>query len=64
MEDYVDLYVIQRRLRGGHYMNYFSFKHDMRNFFSKALQFMADDTRVEKIVENLKRRYKVMSASL
>ena len=64
MDDYIDLNVIQGRLKSGQYMNHFAFKQDVRNVFSKAIMYMGEDLRVLKAVENMKSRYKMMSAQL
>jgi|LauGreDrversion4_2_1035121.scaffolds.fasta_scaffold437135_1 hypothetical protein len=64
MEDYIDLRMIENRLKSGHYMNYFAFNSDVRSVFYKALKFMKDDQDVESVVNNLKKKFKSMSFQL
>jgi Bromodomain len=53
MEDYVDFNVVSRKLKNGLYMNQFAFTNDIRTIFFKANQYMKNDQRVIKLVENL-----------
>lgn len=64
MEDYIDLNIIQRKLRDGQYMGMFVFKQDVRNIWMKAYQFMRDDKKVLEAASILRQKFKEMAREL
>ena len=64
MQDYVDLIVIQKRLRDGYYMSVYSFNIDIRNMLYKASTYMKNDERIVQATANIKAKFKEISKSV
>lgn len=54
MEDYIDLTIMQKKLRDNKYMNMFSLKQDMRNIWQKAYTYMKNDPKVIEAADTLR----------
>ena len=64
MDDYIDLNIINKKLRDGQYMGMLSFKQDMRNIWYKAYMYMRSDHKVIEAANHLRKRYKEMAWEL
>jgi hypothetical protein len=64
MDDYVDLTLIQKKLRNGQYMSMFGFSQDVRNIWNKAQAYMSEDEKVMKALKIMKEKFKELSKEL
>lgn len=64
MEDYIDLNLVQKKLKDGQYMSMFSFKQDIRNIWNKAYQYNRSYPKVIEAANHLRRKFKEMAREL
>jgi hypothetical protein len=61
MDDYVDLTLIQKKLRNGQYMSMFGFSQDVRNIWNKVQTYMSEDLNAMKALKIMKDKFKELS---